>query len=210
MSIITLSATLKLGPQCTFGQRRFDLLSQSDASGEQQVRLLGPPRWTLGLVQPGALTLAEAGQWAALIAQLRGRANVLAAWDPCRPAPQGSMRGTLTLAAGASAGATAISVTGGGSQAGTTLKAGDLLQIGSGLGTSQLVMITADATANGSGVIALAIEPALRTAFSGGAAVAWNQASAYFRAQADASSWTYAGRGLLVTGMALDLMETWS
>ena len=106
MSTVTLPGTIKLSPGCGVGQRRFDLVTQSDSSGSQQARLLGPPRWTLRLVQPDFLTLPEAGLWAALALQLRGRVNVLAAWDPARPAPSGTLRGTLTLAASAAAGDT--------------------------------------------------------------------------------------------------------
>lgn len=208
MAVIYLSGALKLGASCGWGQRRYDVMMASDSNGAQQARLLGPPRWTLQLVQPQMLSPSEAGAWLAMIAQLRGRVNVLAAWDPMRPVPQGTMRGTLTLAAAATSGATSISVTGGVGQAGKTLRAGDMLQLGTGLGTSQLVMVTADATADGSGVVALSIQPPLRIGFGSGAAVEWNQPTTFFRLQSEAVAWTYAPGGL-VTGIALDLLETW-
>lgn len=210
MAIITLPTTLMIGSACGMGQRRFDLLSQSEPTGAQQVRLLAPPRWTLNLVQPDKLRLAEAGAWVALLAQLRGRVNVLAACDPVRPAPLGTLRGALTLAALAGAGATAISVTGGAGQAGKTLLAGDWLSIGAGLGSSQQVMVMATTTTNASGVASVAIEPPLRTGFAISAVVTWDKPLAYYRLQNDASSWTYGGGGTLVSGIALDLMETWS
>jgi len=84
------------------------------------------------------------------------------------------------------------------------------VQIGTGLGSSQLVMVTADAVANGSGVIVLTIESPLRTAFASGTAVAWDKALAYFRQTSDAFSWTYSNRGLFATGLAMDLLEVWS
>lgn len=208
MAIITLPSTLKLGVACGMGQRRFDLLSQSDATGTQQARLLGPPRWTLSLVQPERVTLIEGGAWAALVAQLRGRVNVLAAWDPVRPAPQGTLRGALVLSATAAAGATSIALSGGSPAAGT-LRAGDSLSIGSGLGASQLVMVTADATTV-AGAVTVGIEPPLRTAYAAGTTVSWDRPLAYYRAQADATTWTYGNSGTMVTGFALDLMETWS
>lgn len=209
MAIITLPTTLPIGAGSGFGQRRFDLLAQSDSTGAQQTRLLGPPRWTLALQPPDPMRVDEAGQWAALAASLRGRVNVLWAFDPARRAPQGTLRGTLTLAAAAAIGAAALSVTGGAGQAGKTLRAGDLLQLGSGLGTSQLVMVLADATADGSGVVALSVEPPLRTAFSAGAAVTWDTPRAHFRLQSDALAWTYRGGGLLASGLAMDFTETW-
>lgn len=207
MAIITLPASLRLGARGGMGQRRFDLLSQSEASGTQQTRLLGPPRWTLQLVQPQLLTLTEAGAWSALLLQLRGRVNVLAAWEPTRAAPQGSVRGALVLAAACAAGATALQVSGC-NPAGGTFKAGDCLQVGAGLGTSQLVMVVADATAV-AGVATLAFEPPLRTGFVSGTTVAWDKPLAYYRLQADAGSWTYSP-GSLVSGMVLDLLEVWS
>ena len=210
MAVITLPATLKLGARGGMGQRRFDLLSQSEASGTQQTRLLGPPRWTLQLVQPQVLTLTEAGAWTALLMQLRGRVNVLAAWEPTRAAPQGTARGTLVLNAAAAIGAgpvTPLSV-GGCSPTTGTFKAGDLLQVGTGLGTSQLVMVLADAAAV-AGVATLYTEPPLRTAFAVSTPVAWDKPLAHYRLQADASTWTYAP-GSLVSGMVLDLLEVWS
>lgn len=210
MSIITLPPTLKLSPGGGVGQRRFDLLTQSDSTGSQQARLLGPPRWTLRLVQPEFLTLAEAGQWSALALQLRGRVNVLAAWDPARPAPGGTVRGTLTLAATAAIGATTVSVTGGASQAAKTILAGDWFQIGTGLGSSQLVMCTAAATANGSGVVSLAFEPPLRAGYTSATPVTWDKALAYYRQQTESTSWTYINNGAMVSGLSLDLLEVWS
>jgi hypothetical protein len=210
MSTVTLPGTIKLSPGCGVGQRRFDLVTQSDSSGSQQARLLGPPRWTLRLVQPDFLTLPEAGLWAALALQLRGRVNVLAAWDPARPAPSGTLRGTLTLAATAAAGDTTVSVTGGAGQAGATVAAGDWFQIGSGLGTSQLVMCTAAATANGSGVVSLAFEPPLRQGYASATAVVWDKPLAYYRQQTESTSWTYINNGAMVSGLSLDLLEVWS
>ena len=207
MTVVTLPTTLRMGARGGMGQRRFDLLSQSDSSGTQQTRLLGPPRWTLQLVQPQVLTLIEAGAWAALLLQLRGRVNVLAAWDPNRAAPVGTARGALTLNAAAAIGATGLQVAGC-SPATGTFRAGDCLQIGAGLGSSQLVMVTADAVA-AAGVATLAFEPPLRSAFAGATAVTWDKPLAYYRFQSDASAWTYAP-GALVSGMVMDLLEVWS
>jgi len=176
------------------------------------VRLLAPPRWTLRLVQPDHLTRADAAVWQALALQLRGRVNVLAAWDVSKAAPVGTMRGSMTLAALAAAGDATLSVTAGAGQAATTPLAGDWLQIGAGLGTSQLVMGTAAAVANGAGVIALGIEPPLRQQYASATAVAWDKPLAYYRQQTDATTWTMAAGGVsgpLVTGLSLDLMETW-
>lgn len=399
MAVITLPSNLKLGDGCGMGQRRYDLLATSDATGDQQARLLGPPRWTLQLVQPGALTVADADTWRALLVRLRGRVNHLAAWDPGRPRPRGSLGGTVTLSGSAAIGATTLALTGATARgnllswpqdlrttaeagstrpwsqvnnvdtdvvlqsiplplAGTgnasrlqctttgsatrqtsqlflaaassvvtcsiyaradqvqhlslilstrdlvypqarfnlstgavtatltgppsaliaasaesvgggwwrcsitgnvntgandpaftaslrdaagnpysgsigdglhlwgaqaelngaatpypglpTLKAGDLLQVGTGLGTSQLVMVAEDLNLAEGGTGTVTIEPPLRRAFDAGAAVTWDRPVAYFRQSTETSTWTYGAGGAVLGGMSLDLLESWS
>lgn len=112
MSIINLPTTLRIGAGGGMGQARFDLLTQSDSTGAQQARLLAPPRWTLRLVQPDHLTQATASAWQALAVQLRGRVNVLAAWNPAQPAPLGTARGVLTTAGTTAAGAVSVGLSG--------------------------------------------------------------------------------------------------
>ena len=106
VTVITLPSNLRIGVGSGVGQQRYDVLSASDSNGTQQARLLGPPRWTLALQQPPEVSIADAGVWQSLLVRLRGRVNVLAAWDPGRPVPRGTMRGTLTLSSMASLGAT--------------------------------------------------------------------------------------------------------
>lgn len=210
MAIIHLPLTLLLGPDCGIGQRTFDLAATSETTGSEQVRLLAPPKWTLRLVQPARLTLAEAGAWTAMLVQLRGRGHVLRAWDPVRAAPQGTLRGAPTLAATAAAGAEFLSLTAGATQAGRTLQAGDWLQVADGLGASQLVMCVAAATTDGNGSAVVSTAPPLRRDHAAGTAITLVRAAAYFRLQSAATAWTYGHRGTTVTGIALDLLETWS
>lgn len=200
MTIITLPANLPLGDGSGFGFRRFDMQATSEVTGAQQDRPLGPPRWTLTLVQPRALSLRDAGRWEALQAQLRGRVNRLAAWDPVRKAPMGTLRGTLTLASTVAAGATTMAVSG----ATGTVLAGDMLQIGTGLGTSQLVKVVADGTQ-----ASITFEPPLRVGYSAGTAVTWDKPVAYFALQSSGASWSYTG-GRVAQGHSMDLLEAWS
>lgn len=387
MSIVTIPAGLVAPAGCTIGQARYDLTESSDSTGSEAARLLGPPRWSMSLRSIDAMTPAEAGLWEALVLQLRGRVNHLAVHDFGRPAPAGTMRGTPTLNASASAGATSIVLAGvrtgrnlltqtrafdgaswtainggtvtantatapdgtvsgdtltdsngtqsagrrqavtipddtasytgsvyllktsGGTSptvqvqvqlfngttvtrpiridtdAGTilsgtgniadahanwwrvdmtatnnasgntearldvfpavdahggsgvvpsttgsctawgaqlelgatvtayevpTLLTGDWLQIGTGVGTSQLVKAVADATAAIGGTMTVVFEPPLRTAFSGGSAVAWDKPVAYYK-QTSAPSWSYRiGRSRKQGGFALDLLESWT
>gem|GEM_PF-682160 len=210
MSIVTWPAGLKAPAEFTVSQARYDMVEMSDATGHTSARLFGPPRWQVSLRSVDAFSLVDAGVYEAMLLQLRGGVNHLALYDFIRSAPQGSMRGTLTLNGAHSAGATSVSVTGGVGQASTTLRAGDWLQIGTGLGTSQLVKVMADATANGSGVIALTVEPPLRTAFSSGAAVTWDKPLAYYK-QTGKPQWSYRPNRIFKQGgFALDLLESWA
>ena len=209
MSVVVWPAALAPGPGSGFGQARYDLSFASDATGAQQDRVLGPPRWQLSIVQPAVLPALQAGQWQALIMQLRGKVNHLAAWNFGRPRPLGTLSGTLTLNASAAVGAVGLVVAG--ATPGATLLSGDMLQVGTGLGTSQAVMVTAPAAANGSGVITLATEPPLRTAFAGGAVVTVEKPLAYFKLTTSSTTWGYqpARSQPVTTGLSLDLLEHW-
>ena len=207
MSVISFPTGLRVGG-FSIGQARYDLSEMSDSTGSMSSRLFRPPRWKLGLSSTDGLTVAQASIWEALVLQLRGGVNHLTVHDVGRPAPLGTMRGTMTLNGNHSAGAVSVSVTAGAGQASKTLLAGDCLQIGSGLGTSQLVKIMAAATSNGSGVIALTVEPPLRIAFTTGAAITWDKPVAYYR-QLSTPQWAYQP-GRTMGGFAIDLLESWA
>jgi len=159
------------------------------------------PAWSTTITS----SLKRPELWQALMLQLRGRTNQLALWNHGRPEPKGTMRGTMTAAAAAQ-GATTMTVTASG-QAGRTLLAGDYLGVGSGL-TQQVVMITADAVANASGVIAVSFEPGLRNALSAGAAVTWNRPKALFRRADSKAGWEHQPGGI-VKPMTLSFLEDW-
>jgi len=150
--------------------------------------------------------------WAALLMQLRGKTNQLELWDIVRPAPLGTMRGSMVLNSNAAQGATLLSIFASGEDIKTLLQ-GDLLGIGDGL-TQQVVMVMEDAVSDGSGIILITIEPPLRNAFTGrtgsppagGEAVTWDKPKALFRRQESKSNWDYGGAAL-VGGFRLDLLE---
>jgi len=190
-----------------WGQRRFDLRFENGDSGSGQSRLVAPPRWTAALSCPDALTAADAAVWRALVLGLNGRVNQLALYDLGNPAPRGTMRGTLTLASAASAGATSITLTGGAGQAATTLLQADWLGLGQSGSQRELLAVAADATADGSGLITVSLVSPLRWAYSSGASVVWDKPTALFRQTTDASTWTH--ERAIRTGYTLDLMESW-
>lgn len=205
MAVLTLPAGLRV-MRLDWGQRRFDLRFENGDSGAGQSRILAPERWTASLMCPDALKQNEAAIWRNLILQLRGRINQLALHDLSNPAPRGTMRGALTLAAAAAAGATTLSVTGGAGQAATTLLEGDYIGVGSG-STRQLVSVAADATADGAGLISVTLAQPLRYAQADGSDVVWDKPTALFRQISGDSTWTH--ERAIRSGYSLDLMESW-
>jgi hypothetical protein len=208
MAIISLDALIQVG-KLTMGIRRFDYHEMSGESGESADREIGVPRWVYVVSSPDGISQAAMAKWKALLAKLRGRTNFLAAWDVGLPAPRGTMRGTMTLSASAAKGATQLSVTAGAGQAGTTLLEGDWLQVGTGL-TGQLVMVVADATANGSGVITVSIEHPIRLngGYASSTAVTWDKALGHYKMVSEQAQWTADG-GLKMGGAGATFMEQW-
>lgn len=202
MSVVTFPSTL-YARSMNWSQMRNDTTFRS-AFGSQAIEVTSP-LWQVSL--EGSLQNdSSAGEWKALLLRLRGSTNQLELWDPMRPVPVGTMRGTMTFNAAPVAGATSLSVTAGGGQAAKTLLKGDLIGVGSGL-TQQVVMVTGDATANGSGVIALTVEPPLRNAFLIGDAVTWDHPKALFRRANSKMGWDYTA--MRVSGFVLELVEDW-
>lgn len=201
MSVISLPTTLRVAGQ-TWGQQRNDI-EQRSVFGAQAFEGSGP-LWTASLVAP-SLKQSDAGEWQALLMQLRGRTHQLALHCLQRPAPLGTMRGTMTLNGAHAQGATALSVVASGENAKTLLQ-GDFLGVGSGA-TQQVVMVMSDATSNGSGIIALTVEPPLRNAFVDTSAVTWNKPKALFRRANNTAQWHY--QRLRMSGFSLDLIEDW-
>ena len=232
MAIITMPTDLVVG-QASAGQVRYDMVEQSDSTGSQATRLLGPPRWSLSIQSRAIQTFAQAGKWEALVYGARGRVNHIAAFDPGRVAPAGTLRGSPRLSAIAASGATAVTLVGG--TLGTLL-AGDLLQFGTGLGSSQTVKVIADAASvpatggafiwdntgvfvwsNGGtfvwtldGTIAITFESPLRQTYVQDTPVAWSRPIIYCKAQAANQGGSYAPGVLGQGGYALDLIEAFS
>lgn len=202
MSVITFPAALSTYvKKCTMSIVRLDLAFTS-MLGAQAVEV-GVPLWGMKL-ELDTMLHAQAGEAEALAAKLKGQTNQLAMYNAGRPAPVGTMRGTMTLNTSALAGDTSLVITAGVGQANKTLLAGDLIGIGSGT-TTQLLMVTDAATANGSGVITVSVHAPLRNAFSAGAAVTWDKPVALFRRVKSVYSWTH--DAMFSSGHVLEMIE---
>lgn len=200
MSIIQFPANLFTGTQ-SWSQVRNDAEFRSIFGAQAQE--VSAPLWATSIT--ASMDPSQVGAWQALLLQMRGRANQVALWNKGREQPLGTMRGAMVLAAAAQ-GATTLTITAAG-QAGKTLLAGDFLGVGAGL-TQQVVMVVADAIANGGGAINVTTEPALRNSFATGAVVTWYRPCALFRRKDSTAQWDYEP-GNVVKGMMLDLLEDW-
>jgi hypothetical protein len=201
MSIITMSPSILMG-SFAMEQISYDMVEVSDPTGAEAIRLFGPPRWRTSLSAMPDMNLAQASEWEVIVLQLRRGINHLAVWDPVRVLPRGTMRGTPTLSSGAPAGSTAINLSG---ASGTLLK-GDWLQIGTGVGTSQLVKSMSDVTAV-AGAVTVTFEPALRISYSTGAVITLDRPVFYARQIGKTTKWEYQAGNMLQSGFALDLLE---
>ncbi len=186
----------------SWAQQRYDI-SFNSMFGSQAVEA-STPGWAVNMESPAGLS-SNGGGWQALGMQLRGKTNQLALWNIARPAPLGTMRGTMTLNSDAAQGSTTLSIVASG-QASKTLLQGDFLGIGTLL-TQQVVMVVANATSNGSGVISVTVEPALRNAFVSGDSVTWDKPKALFRRVDSRFGWQHSAA--VVDGFTLDLVEDW-
>ena len=134
--------------------------------GVQSVSTIAP-LWKVSMTFE-MLSQSQAGPYQALMMQLDGFRNQLSLYNVGRPVPLGTFQvdtGTAAISA-ASAGSTTMTLThsSGAAYSGKTLKAGDFIGVGSGI-TTQVVMVTADAAANASGVINVSFAPALRNRY---------------------------------------------
>lgn len=234
MSVVSLPTGIAVGYAGGFswGQERYELAGMADVGGATQVRPLGPPRWSASIRAPQAVPTAEAVVWEALLLSLRGRVNHLAVYDVNRPAPRGTLRGAPRLQYALAAGDNTMTLVGG--TAGT-LAQGDPLQLGSGVGTSQLVRLVADAVSNPSssgtfawdnggafvwdnsgtfvwsnpGTITVTFEPPARIDFPLDTVVTWDKPVAYMKQVNDGTSWSYYNTKIQ-QGFALDLLEDWT
>lgn len=110
------------------------------------------------------------------------------------------MRGTPTLSATAAQGAQSLSVTT--SVAGVTVKAGDMLGVG-----TQLVMVGADATAAGT-ALTVPLASRLRASVASGSAVVWDKPRAKFRLSSDTSGGEVTFKKSMSDPLQMEFTET--
>lgn len=235
MTTITYPVGLKVDGFSFGGQVTYDMAETSDSTGSTAARIFGPPRWTVSIASPAANVMTDASKWESLLLRMRGKVNTLAMWDIYCPAPRGTMRGTPFLAATLAAGATTMTLSASG-----TLLTGDWIGINSGLGSSQLVKVVADAVStvaapsnvvwrNSSaatvtwtnslsqtvtwtaiGSMSVTFEPPVRQAYPYATPTVWDKPLAYFKSINQQNASQYLPGLQAKTNYALDLLEVFA
>ena len=200
--IVEFPSALTLVTRIAWGQIRRDIEFESVFGS--QVGEIDVPLWT-ALLTPARFNRDQYAEWESILLQLQGKQNQLALWHLDRPAPRGTMRGSMVFNGAHARGADTLNITATG-QGGTTLLKGDMLGFGSGI-TQQVIKIKAPATADGSGNITVTVEAQLRNDFANGAAIVWDKPKALFRRKSSEMSMDHSRGG--VDGTPLDLVENW-
>lgn len=151
-------ATLTMPSTPGFRSSRVGLRSNTQAfdsplSGTVQTLELVGARWIFTYELPG-MKRVTAAAWQALFVGANGRAGRIFAFDPDAKTPRGTWAGA-PLVNGASQ--TGLSLILDGFTAAATVKSGDYFQVG-----TELKMLTADGTADGSGNLTVSFAPSLR------------------------------------------------
>lgn len=207
MSVVTIPTGMLVKRQ-DFGTRDFGLEFSNADSGASQTAINGPPRMTCSLVSNDAMDRSEAAVWRALVLSLKGRVNQLAVYDILNAAPRGTLRGSLTLAAAAAAGADSLRISAGATQAGRTLLAGDWIGVNQSGTNRQLLHVQGDATADAMGLIVVSVAPNLRVEAALGSTVVWDRPSCLMRRATQDNNWS--SNGATQGSFSLDLVEEWS
>jgi hypothetical protein len=191
-----LSITFPLAlPSSPPGFRTFDMLgrsvvgmARSPFTGSQQLYEFPGEWWELQASLP-PMTRANAERWIAFLLSLRGRSGTFLAGDPLGKTPQGVATGTPLVNGANQTGKSltlkgfTISITG-------ILKAGDYIQIGTGL-TQRLYKCLKDVNSDGGGNAVLDIWPRLRESPADNAAVTTASTAGLFRLGTnDSAHWT--------------------
>ena len=123
--------------------------------------------------------------WEVFFALLEGQANTFWGTPPFRAAPRGAISGTPTIN-GSSQTGSAINLGNLGVSVSNVLRLGDYIQFND---TDQLVLVTADASSDGSGLAAVSVKPAIRDSPADGTTVAYNDAQVPMILVVDEVSW---------------------
>lgn len=167
-------------------------VSSSLYTFSQQVQSHPGQRMEMQLSLP-QMKRPDAEAWIAFLLKLNGRQGTFLLGDPAAATPRGTIAGTVLVNGAHAVRATSLSLKG--LTVGTTILAGDYLQLGSG-SLARLHKNLSDATADGGGLVTLDIWPSLRSAYADNAAVVYTNAKGLFRLASNEMPWDEAAAAL--------------
>jgi len=170
-------------------------ISQSPFTYAQQAVAHAGQRWEVDVTLP-PMKRADAEQWVAWLASLRGQLGTFTLGDPIGTTPRGSAATTAgtPVVNGASQTGNELAIDGLPTSATGYLKAGDYIQLGTGTG-SQLYKVLDDVDTNASGEATLTIWPDLRSSPADGATVVVSDAVGLFRISTSTTDWNVNNSG---------------
>jgi len=200
MTTITFPTLSRSAPErMRWGMVSNTQVSVSPLNGSVQTQELPGARWKVSVDYP-PLEDSDAALMRAFLVKLRGQANRVALWPFDRQTPRGTAGGTPLVMGASQTGASLITD---GWTVGATLLEGDFFQVG-----TQLFMVAANATANGSGQMTITVEPPIRTSPADNAPLTTNKPSATFMLMDQEIGWDVQTRGL--SDFSFDLIEAFA
>ena len=174
----------------TFRIRRIVGQSQSPFTGETQTFRHQGEWWEAEVSLP-PMTHANAREWVAKLVSMRGvfGTMLLGDWDGRVARGTASSSAGSPLVKGANQAGNTLLIDGCTASQTGYLKAGDYIQLGSGI-SSRLHMVVADANTDGSGNATLDIEPRLRTSPTDNLAIAVINPKGVFRLVTNDTEWS--------------------
>jgi hypothetical protein len=171
--------------QIRIGGRSVVAVSESPFTLSQQVQEHPGQMWMAEVSLP-PMQRADAQKWLSFLLSLKGRVGTFLLGDPVCKTPRGSIAGTPLVNGAHSARSSTLSIKG--LTAGTTLLAGDYVQVGTA-SSSRLHKNLQDATASGAGVMTIDIWPNLRADLASNAAVTVTNTVGLFRLASNTVEW---------------------
>ena len=189
----------------TFRIRRVIGQSQSPFTGETQTFRHQGEWWEAEVTLP-PMTHANAREWVAKLVSMRGvfGTMLLGDWDGRIAQGTASSSAGTPLVKGANQAGNTLLIDGATANQTGYLKAGDYIQLGTGI-SSRLHMVVTDANTDGSGNASLDIEPALRTSPLDNLAITVANTKGVFRLVSNITEWDT--NAIRVYGISFSITE---
>lgn len=165
---------------------------------EEQAYKWDGAQWSMEFTLPPQTTRAKASEWITFGMRLEGSFNYFLMGDPSAKTPMGVATGTPLIDGNGQTG-NFLSTKGWTPNVSGILKAGDYIQIGSGI-NSRLHMVVENASSDASGNAVLSILPSLRHQPVNNSPIVTSNAKGIFRMADNSFSWAVSPGGIYRLG----------